>query len=100
MAGTRVDAIASDLRRGEGVALLFDASRASVFDTTTADSVIGLGAQGGSEVDLQAERPQDPPALHVVVGTSTRFVGNQSRLGSGTYPLPLPFCGQNDAGCE
>jgi hypothetical protein len=79
------------VRRAEGEAILFDASRGNVFNSIVANNLIGLGAQDGSVIDLEDSPASDPAPLHVVVGPSTVFSGNQTRLGADMLPLPQPF---------
>jgi hypothetical protein len=91
LTGTRTDMTSCHFKRAEGEALLFDASRALLFDSIVANSGIGLGAQDGSVIDVQAAKPDEPDPLHVVVGATTVFSGNKTRVGSDVLPLPQPF---------
>ncbi len=91
LAGTFTQVTHTDVRDSQGVGLFFDGASATVFDSFVSNNVIGLHTQHGSVLKVEASAPAVPAALVVSVGESTQFNGNESRLGSGEYPVPDPF---------
>ncbi|MBK7859368.1 MAG: right-handed parallel beta-helix repeat-containing protein [Archangiaceae bacterium] len=89
--GARVEVESSDLRHADGVALLFDDATGTVFDSVVTHNRIGIATQNGSTLEAVSTRPAEVPEKHVVVGASTVFDDNQTRVGAGNYPVPDPF---------
>ncbi|MBX3191620.1 MAG: hypothetical protein KF819_31800 [Labilithrix sp.] len=52
---------------------------------------VGVHVQEGSSLVEVASPPDVAPEHELVVTSDTRFVGNQSRSGSGVIPLPAPL---------
>ncbi len=75
------------IRHATGIGALYSAATGSIDDGVIADNVIGIHFQKGtSPREVSAVEPVMP--LTVVLTTSTRFVQNSTKVGSGEFALP------------
>jgi hypothetical protein len=70
------------------IGLAFDASAGIVTNTLVQRNAVGIQAQQGSTLTEAREPPGDPTPSVVLVTEDTRFIDNQTRVGSGAVPLP------------
>ena len=73
------------------VGLLFSAASGDVIGVLVADNAVGIHAQSGSSLHELGEVPGEPLPSIVRVSTDTRFVGNDTRVGTGVVPVPTPI---------
>jgi len=84
-----VDLVRPVIRNATRIALLYSAATGTVENGLIADNLIGVHFQQGSRpLELPVLERADP--LTVVVTSSTRFIRNQTRTGSGEFALPTP----------
>jgi hypothetical protein len=74
-----------------GIAVAISGGSATVAHSLVARSAIALGVAGGTDLSAADQIPDAPPPLACVVSNDTRFVDNQTRVGSGSIPLPNPL---------
>lgn len=72
-----------------GVGLVSDGGEASVRGGTIAKNSVALHAQNGATIS-QSDGADDLAVGEVRISSSTRFVDNQTRIGSGVVMLPKP----------
>ncbi len=77
------------LRGGQGPALAASASGAAVSKCAFIDNAVGVYVQGGSQL-VEGDGSGDD-SMTVSISSDTTFDGNQTRVGSGTIPLPPPL---------
>lgn len=75
------------------VALAISDADATVSRSVIARSAVGIAVAGGTALQSAERVPSAPPALTCVVSNDTRFVENETRVGSGAVPLPDPLGG-------
>jgi hypothetical protein len=85
-----VEVTSSVVRSNAGIGLVFAESAGAVRGSYIADNPVGLHAQGGSEITAVETVPATVGPRAVVVSNDTAFVGNATRLGTGTVALPPP----------
>ena len=71
-----------------GVGVMVSAAGAAMHAGTVSNNAIGVNAQDGTTLMVG---DQDADARSFVVSGATKFVGNQTRVGSGAVPLPTPI---------
>jgi hypothetical protein len=86
-----LDLRSSEVRSSAGAALVFDDASGVVRESLVAGNAVGVRAQHGSFL-VELPEARAPFAHEVVFDEATAFVGNGTRVGEGTVPLPsLPF---------
>jgi hypothetical protein len=73
------------------VGLIFSGSSGRVAGALVAANVVGIHAQDGSMLEEVDNLPGAAAPLMVRVTSTSRFVGNASRVGSGFIPVPSPI---------
>jgi hypothetical protein len=73
------------------VGLIFSGSSGRVAGALVAANVVGIHAQDGSMLEEVETLPGAAAPLMVRVKSTSRFVGNASRVGSGFIPVPSPI---------
>jgi hypothetical protein len=82
-----VDLVRPVIRNATRIALLYSAATGTVENGLIADNLIGIHFQQGSRPrELAVLERADP--LTIVVTSSTRFIRNQTKTGSGEFALP------------
>jgi hypothetical protein len=79
------------IRNAKGAALVFAAGTGSVNASLIERSSVGVHAQDGSELSEVDDVPADLADRSVVIGRSTRFVENGTKVGQGVLALPQPL---------
>ena len=74
-----------------GVAVVVSGGSATVARSLIARSAIAIDVASGTDLTTADPIPDAPPPLACVVSNDTRFVDNQTRVGSGAVPLPDPL---------
>jgi hypothetical protein len=74
-----------------GIAVAVIGGSATLARSLVARSAVALHVQGGSTLATADQVPAAPQALACIVSNDTRFVENQTRIGSGEVPLPAPL---------
>ena len=74
-----------------GIAVIVSGGSATVTHSLIARSAIALGVAEGTDLTTAEQIPDPPSPLACVVSNDTRFVDNQTRVGSGAIPLPSPL---------
>ena len=74
-----------------GIAVVVSAGTATITRSLVARSKIGIHVQGGSTLRAADVVPAEPESLACIVSNDTRFLENQTRVGSGEVPLPSPL---------
>jgi hypothetical protein len=64
-----------------------------VASSPTADNAVGIHTQDGSMLMQVDVAPSSPSGNAVSVTADSSFEGNETRIGSGTVPLPDPLPG-------
>jgi hypothetical protein len=82
-----------EVRRSAGIGLAFSRSSAIVASSTIADNAVGIHTQDGSMLMQVDVAPSSPSGNAVSVTADSSFEGNETRIGSGTVPLPDPLPG-------
>ena len=82
---------------GNRIGLAFESSTATLADVLVQKNAIGIHVQGGSELQTAAVAPEEPTPEVVLVADDSRFVDNDTRVGSGVVPLPKGPLGDVDA---
>ena len=76
------------VRESHGAALVFAGGKGWVSASLVERNAVGIHAQDGSALSEADAPPEEIPEGAVVITTSTRFVENASRVGTGIVPLP------------
>jgi hypothetical protein len=71
-----------------GVGLAVDGATVSVAASLVSECAVGLHVQGGSVLATGETVPTPPAPATVFVTNDTRFIDNETRVGSGDIPLP------------
>lgn len=74
-----------------GIAIAVAGGTATVAHSVIARCAIAMSVAGGTQLTTANEVPASAPPLACVVSNDTRFVDNQTRIGSGAVPLPAPL---------
>jgi hypothetical protein len=74
-----------------GIAVAVSAATATITRSLVARSTIGINVQAGTSLETGDVPPASPVALACFVTNDTRFVDDQTRVGSGLVPLPAPL---------
>jgi hypothetical protein len=92
--GGRVELRGSTLTGNQDVGLIVASSAAYMSGGFVSGNAIGAHVQDGSSLVVDEAASGD--ALTCVVSPDTSFVGNATRIGSGTVPLPTPVASGGD----
>ena len=87
--GSHLEANGSTLSASPDIGLIVSASSAFMSGGFLANNSIALHVQDGS-VLVEQDAPSPDP-LTVVISSQTRFLANQTRLGTGVVPMPTPM---------
>jgi len=93
--GSRLDVAATEVRATEGVALAYIRGGGVVETSVVIENRVGVHADG-CELSERGERPGFIGELDLVVVTDTKFIGNDTQIGSGVLPLPTPLSSVGD----
>ena len=74
-----------------GIAVVVSAASATLTHSLIARSTIAIHVQRGTNLVTGDAPPTVPGTLACFVANDTRFVDNQTRIGSGFVPLPEPL---------
>jgi hypothetical protein len=74
-----------------GIGIAVSRGMATVARSLVARSAVAINVAGGTDLQTIDQVPAAPLANVCVVSNDTRFVDNQTRLGSGAVPLPNPL---------
>lgn len=84
---------------GNRIGLAFESSSATLSNMLVEKNAVGIHVQGGSQLQTAAAAPTEPTPSVVIVTDDSRFIDNQTRVGSGNVPLPKgPLGGDTTAG--
>jgi hypothetical protein len=87
---SKLTMIGGALEANQAIGAVF-AEGAGVLDgVRVGKQVVGLHAQDGSQVEELAAAPAQLGARQVVVTPGTVFVGNATKFGGGSVPVPMP----------
>jgi hypothetical protein len=78
----------SVVRESHGAALVFAGGKGWVSASLVERNAVGIHAQDGSSLSEASSPPEEIADGAVVITTTTRFVENASRIGTGVVPLP------------
>lgn len=81
----------SIVERQPGVALFCAAGGAVIGGSMVRDNAVGAHVQEGTGLAEAESAPETVPEQELVVTKDTLFVGNATRVGSGSLPLPAPI---------
>ncbi|MHB8875728.1 MAG: right-handed parallel beta-helix repeat-containing protein, partial [Myxococcaceae bacterium] len=87
---SRVDLTQTVLRGNAGIGVVFSESAGALRDSYIAKNAVGIHAQDGSLLSEVQVVPATVGPREVLVSAGTEFVGNATRVGSGTLQLPPP----------
>jgi hypothetical protein len=73
---------------GNRIGLAFESSSATLTDVLVQKNAVGIHVQGDSQLQTAAVAPAEPTPATVIVADDSRFVDNDTRVGSGVVPLP------------
>jgi hypothetical protein len=81
---------------GNHIGLAFESSSATLSDLLVQKNMVGIHVQGDSQLQTSPVAPAEPTPLVVIVTDDSRFIGNDTRVGSGMVPLPKGPLGDVD----
>lgn len=81
----------SIIERQVGAGLFFASGGGVASALLVRDNAVGVHVQEGSSLVEADLRPDTVPQIDLVVTKDTQFVGNATRVGAGTLPLPAPL---------
>lgn len=81
---------------GNRIGLAFASASATLSDLLVQQNVVGIHVQGNSQLRTSPVAPAEPTPLFVTVTDDSRFIDNQTRVGSGIVPLPKGPLGGTD----
>lgn len=73
------------------IAIVVARADATIARSLVARSGVGIAVTDGTALQTVDRVPEAPPSLVCVVSNDTRFVDNETRVGSGAVPLPDPL---------
>lgn len=74
-----------------GVGVAVSNGAATVARSLVAKCAVAVHVQDGSELQVADTVPDAPESAQVVISNDTRFVDDETRIGSGSIPMPAPL---------
>jgi hypothetical protein len=81
---------------GNRIGVAFESATATLASVLVQQNAVGIHVQGRSQLLTSAAAPAEQTPEVVVVTDDSRFIGNDTRIGSGTVPLPTGPLGPSD----
>jgi hypothetical protein len=97
--GTSV-AVKSSILLANTIGAAFASATATLSSVLVEKNAVGIHVQGDSQLQTSPVAPTDLAPDIVVVTDDSRFVGNGTRVGSGTVPLPTGPIGTPDSSAK
>jgi hypothetical protein len=91
VAGSELRVDRTAFRGAHGAALVFAGGKGYVADSLVERNAVGIHVQDGSSISEANAAPESLDEGAVVITTTTRFVENATRVGTGVVPLPEPM---------